>query len=88
MSRFNLLEENWIAVMTDDKGSIREVSLIDLFNNAHNYVGLAGDMPIQDFAVLRMLLAVLHTVFSRFDAEGNPYGNRLSVKGWVRPIRI
>lgn len=73
MSRFNLLEENWIAVMTDDKGSIREVSLIDLFNNAHNYVGLAGDMPIQDFAVLRMLLAVLHTVFSRFDAEGNPY---------------
>lgn len=73
MSRFNLLEEDWIAVMTDNKGTVEEVSLIDLFKNAHNYLRLAGDMPTQDFAVLRILLAVLHTVFSRFDAEGNPY---------------
>lgn len=73
VSRFNLLEEKWIAVMTDNKGSVEEVSLIELFNNAHNYLGLAGDMPTQDFAVLRLLLAVLHTVFSRFDAEGNAY---------------
>lgn len=73
MNRFNLLEENWIAVMTDNKGTVKEVSLIDLFQNAHKYLGLAGDMPTQDFAVLRVLLAVLHTVFSRFDAEGKPY---------------
>lgn len=73
MSRFNLLEEDWIAVMTDHKGTVKEVSLLDLFNNAQNYVGLAGDMPTQDFAVLRVLLAILHTVFSRFDAEGKPY---------------
>ncbi len=72
MSRFNLLEEDWIAVMTDNKGTVEEVSLIDLFKNAHNYLGLAGDMPAQDFAVLRILLAVLHTVFSRFDDEGDP----------------
>src|SRR5690625_4100249 len=73
MSRFNLLKENWITVMTDCKGTVREVSMIDLFNNAHKYVGLAGEMPTQNFAILRVLLAVLHTVFSRFDAEGNPY---------------
>lgn len=30
-------------------------------------------MKAQDFAVMRVLLAVLHTVFSRFDSDGNPY---------------
>lgn len=59
--------------MTDNKGSVEEVSLIELFNNAHNYLGLAGEMPTQDFAVLRLLLAVIHTVFSRFDAKGKAY---------------
>lgn len=73
MSRFNLLEENWIAVMTDSKGNVEEVSLLDLFKNAHNYLAFAGDMPTQDFAILRLLLAVLHTVFSRFDVDGKPY---------------
>lgn len=73
MSRFNLLEEPWILVMTDEKGSSEEVSLIQLFKNAHKYKQLAGEMQMQNFAVLRLLLAILHTVFSRFDFEGNPY---------------
>ncbi len=71
MSRFNLLDEPWISVVYDDRGATKEVSLLDLFQNAHNYKDLAGDTKTQDFAVLRVLLAVLHTVFSRFDAEGN-----------------
>lgn len=73
MSRFNLLDEPWLSVVVDDKGSTKEVSLLDLFINAHQYKDLAGDTKTQDFAVLRVLLAVLHTVFSRFDADGNPY---------------
>ncbi|WP_019776148.1 type I-E CRISPR-associated protein Cse1/CasA [Streptococcus sobrinus] len=73
MSRFNLLDEPWLSVVVDDKGSTKEVSLLDLFANAHQYKDLAGDTQTQDFAVLRVLLAVLHTVFSRFDADGNPY---------------
>ena len=73
MSRFNLLDEAWISVVYDERGSTKEVSLIDLFQNAHHYLDLAGDTKTQDFAVLRVLLAVLHTVFSRFDADGNPY---------------
>lgn len=73
MSRFNLLEEPWILVMTDDMGSSEEVSLIQVFENAHIYKQLAGEMPMQNFAMLRLLLAVLHTVFSRFDAQGVPY---------------
>ena len=37
-----------------------------------DYVDLAGEMPTQDAAVLRLLLAVLFTVFSRVDAKGKP----------------
>lgn len=73
MGRFNLLEEEWISVTIDKKGKSKDVSLIEVFENSHEYLGLAGDSKTQDFAVMRFLLAVLHTVFSRFDDEGNPY---------------
>jgi len=73
MGRFNLLDEPWISVITDSKGSTKEVSLTELFAHAHCYRQLAGDMATQDFAVFRLLLAILHTVFSRFDATGNRY---------------
>lgn len=73
MGKFNLLTEPWISVITDERGKTEEVSLIDVFENADKYIDLAGDMKAQDFAVMRVLLAVLHTVFSRFDSDGNPY---------------
>lgn len=73
MGKFNLLNEPWVSVVYDDRGATKEVSLLDLFQNAHNYKDLAGDTKTQDFAVLRVLLAVLHTVFSRFDANGQVY---------------
>lgn len=67
---YNLLKEPWIVVMTDDKGSTKKVSLIELFNNVEKYKRLAGDLPVQDFAILRFLLSIMHTVFSRFDING------------------
>lgn len=73
MPEFNLLDEPWLLVMIDDKETTKEVSLKDLFKNAHLYKRLAGETPTQDFAILRLLLAVLHTVFSRFDAKGKQY---------------
>ncbi len=73
MARFNLLDEPWINVVIDAKGQTKEVSLKDVFKNAHIYKGLAGDMETQDFALMRVLLAVLHTVFSRFNAQGEEY---------------
>ena len=73
MGEFNLLTEPWISVITDERGKTEEVSLIDVFKNADKYISLAGDMKAQDFAVIRVLLSVLHTVFSRFDGDGNPY---------------
>lgn len=73
MGRYNLLDEKWIAVICEDGGQTELVSLKELFANAQRYYDLAGEMKTQDFAVMRVLLAVLHTVFSRFDAEGEPY---------------
>lgn len=73
MSEFNLLEEPWLIVMIDEKGTTKEVSLRELFEQAHNYIRIAGETPAQDFVVLRFLLAIMHTVFSRFDSEGEVY---------------
>lgn len=73
LGKFNLLDEPWISVIVDDKGQTKEVSLKELFEKAHKYKGLAGEMKTQDFAMLRLLLVVLHTVFSRFDVDGKKY---------------
>lgn len=73
MGRYNLLDEPWISVVVDNKGNTREVSMIDFFENADKYLDFGGDTKTQDFAVMRVLLAVVYTVFSRFDAEGKAY---------------
>ena len=71
VSRFNLLDEPWISVIVDEKGRNKLVSMTDVFKHASEYKALAGDMKTQDFAMLRVLLAALHTVFSRYDIQGN-----------------
>ena len=73
---FNLLEEPWIRVMTEDC-TVRECSLTQVLLDSHCYQRLAGELPTQDVAILRLLLAVLHTVFYRVDPEGeeNPIQN-------------
>ena len=68
---FNLLTEPWIRVRLRDN-TVREVSLTEALVSAQDYVDLAGEMPTQNAAVLRLLLAVLFTVFSRVDAKGEP----------------
>ena len=67
---FNLLYEPWIPVIRHD-GSREELSICDIFRYAHEFDRLGGELPTQDVAILRLLLAVLHTVFSRYDLEGN-----------------
>lgn len=73
MNTFNLIDEPWISVVTDYKGTTKLVGLKEFFQNAHTYIAPAGDMPTQDFALMRFLLAILHTVFSRYDAHGEVY---------------
>lgn len=72
MPRYNLLDEKWIQVASKD--TVEKVSIKELFAGAAKYKELAGDMKTQDFAVMRVMLAILHTVFSRFDSNGEPYG--------------
>lgn len=66
---FNLLDEPWIRVMRPDC-TVAEVSLRDALVQAHTFRALAGELPTQDVAMLRLLLAVMHAVFYRVDEEG------------------
>lgn len=61
---FNLVDEDWIAVKPVE-GGVTEVSMHDAFHRAHEFTGLAGEIPTQQAAVLRLLLAVLHRALAR-----------------------
>ena len=69
MGRFNLLDEPWISVLKKS-GEKKDVSMLDFFKNAGQYIQFAGEMESQNFAVMRLLLSVVQTVFSRFDFNG------------------
>ena len=66
---FNLIDEPWIRVI-DNNCELKEVSLKDVLLNAHKYTSLSGELPTQDAAVMRIILAVLYAVFSRTDENG------------------
>jgi CRISPR system Cascade subunit CasA len=56
--RFSLVDEPWIPVL--DRGVVVDLSLRDAFRRAHEVGQIACELPTQSFAVLRVLLAVLH----------------------------
>lgn len=66
---FNLAEEAWIRVMLPDC-TVREVSLTEALTKAHHFKGLAGEMEAQNVAILRLLIALAHTVFTRVNLDG------------------
>lgn len=68
-AKFNLLYEPWIRVL-DATGEVKEISLLGVFRDAHRIKGLAGELPTQDVAVLRLLLAVLYSAFTEYDSGG------------------
>lgn len=68
---FHLLHEPWIRLARAD-AVVEERSLTDALLHAHEYASLAGELPTQDAAVLRLMLAVLHAVFQRVDENGSP----------------
>ncbi|MFT8458240.1 MAG: type I-E CRISPR-associated protein Cse1/CasA [Liquorilactobacillus ghanensis] len=70
---FNLTTDPWIKVIENGTNKEKTVSLIEVFRNAQNYRRLAGEMRSQDLSILRFLLAILTTVYSRFNAENEPY---------------
>lgn len=65
--RFSLVDEEWIPVL-DAAGQRRDVSLSGLFAQAPTLRMIACELPTQTFAVLRLVLAILHC------ATGGPNG--------------
>ncbi len=67
---FNLIDESWLKVL-DKTGNEQMVSLRNLFANSHDYISLAGETPLQDNALTRVLTALAVTVMYRYDPDGN-----------------
>lgn len=70
---FNLVTDPWIKVISKDDYDEKEVSLTELFQNTDEYYQLAGDNKSQDLAILRFLLSILLTIYTRFDADDEQY---------------
>lgn len=56
---FSLVDEPWIPVL-DTAGRRRDVSLLGLFQQAADIRVIACELPTQNFAMLRLALAILH----------------------------
>lgn len=67
---YNLLDERWVKVLRDD-GQIENVSLKELFAMADRCRSLAGELPTQDLAIMRLVIAVLYAIYCEEDIEGN-----------------
>lgn len=69
---FNLIDEPWVRIR-DEEGEEREVSLLELFRQAPHIKCLANDLPTQDFAILRVLLAILQrSILPTLDEDDDP----------------
>ncbi|WP_019806823.1 type I-E CRISPR-associated protein Cse1/CasA [Saccharomonospora halophila] len=56
---FDLVDQPWIPVRMRD-GATTELSLVEVVTRAHEVATLSGDLPTQDLALVRLLLAILH----------------------------
>jgi len=66
---FNILDEPWILVR-NKQGKVEELSVLETFRRAHELEIINGELPTQDVAILRFLLAILYSVFTRVDENG------------------
>lgn len=56
---YDLVEQPWILAQRRD-GQVDELSLLDLYSQAGELRTLLGEVPTQSFAIMRLLLAILH----------------------------
>ena len=56
---FNLVDEPWVRILASDGREV-DLSMRETFHRAAGLAVLAGELPTQAFAILRILLAVLH----------------------------
>lgn len=65
---FNLVEEEWLPVTFLD-GSVRELSLREVFRDAENIRSISSELGTMDGAILRLLLAIVYCAYREFDDE-------------------
>jgi len=61
---FSLLEEGWLPCLMLD-GTTAELSLTQVFERANEIRAIDCELAVMDFALLRLLLAVLHGAFGK-----------------------
>ncbi|MET8345426.1 type I-E CRISPR-associated protein Cse1/CasA [Streptomyces microflavus] len=76
---FDLVSRPWLPVQYED-GSTGELSLHDVFARAGEVRRLVGDLPTQELALLRLLLAILYDAFD--EAEGRSAGAPARLEDW------
>lgn len=81
---FSLLDRPWIACAVPD-GSTTELSLREVFDGSCAAVEIRGDSPTQDYAVLRVLLAIFWRAH-RHEADVRP-GSTFDMEEWFSTAR-
>lgn len=76
---FNLLDEPWVRCRLHN-GRVEELSLLDAFGRSREFAGLGGELPTQDAAVLRLMLAVLYRTIEWGDDN---LKDQAAVQGWA-----
>ena len=76
---FSLLTEPWIRCQSTD-GDIHEVSIRDVFSDSRNLRIIRGESPAQDYAITRLLLAILWRAHARNRSRGA--GTAFEYVGW------
>ncbi|CAM5265839.1 type I-E CRISPR-associated protein Cse1/CasA [Streptomyces hirsutus] len=56
---FDLTYRSWVPILRLD-GSVETLSLRQVFSEAANVSRIVGDLPTQEFSLVRLLLAVAH----------------------------
>ncbi|MBB1246497.1 type I-E CRISPR-associated protein Cse1/CasA, partial [Streptomyces durbertensis] len=82
---FDLTTQPWIPVLHDD-GTQSELSLRDVFANADDLRRLIGDVPTQEFALLRLLLAVVHDALDGGPADTDEWAELWADKNCFAPV--
>ncbi|TDC73919.1 type I-E CRISPR-associated protein Cse1/CasA [Streptomyces hainanensis] len=59
VTSFDLVAEPWLPAQGVD-GATTDLSLLEVFARAHSLRRLVGDVPTQEFALVRLLLAILY----------------------------
>ncbi|NEE32097.1 type I-E CRISPR-associated protein Cse1/CasA, partial [Streptomyces sp. SID7982] len=76
---FELVSRPWLPVQYAD-GSTGELSLRDVFARAADIRRLVGDLPTQELALLRLLLAILYDACD--EADGRSAGAPATLEDW------